>query len=228
MSYYPIFLDLNKKPCLVVGGGRVAERKVLSLLSAGALVTVISPRLTKSLIKLASAKKGNKIKHVKKTYAPGDMERLGRFVLVISSTDSKKVNELVSKDAGVAGVLLNVVDNPGLCGFITPSVVDRGSLIVAISSSGKSPLLSKTLKELIGDVLPEELEVLTDILGAVRNKLLKNKVKSVKKIEIYNALIDSPVLEWIGSNDRASINRLLIELLGPGSTLSRLGVRLER
>lgn len=226
MSFSPIFLNLSDKKCLVIGGGQVAERKVFSLLAAGALVTVISPDITERLQKLALARKGNnKINYIPGKYNKGDIEG---FILAISATDSKSVNELVRTDADKFKVLLNVVDNMELCDFITPSVVNRGDLMVAISSSGKSPLLTKALGELLDETLPAELAVLTDILGAVRNKLLKKQVKNDKKIEIYNALIDSPLLEWIRASQRTKINELLKNLLGPDSSLSALKIRLKR
>ncbi len=226
MSFSPIFLNLSDKKCLVIGGGQVAERKVLSLLAAGAQVTVISPNITENLQTLALARKGNnKIDYIPGKYSTGDIEG---FILAISATGSKSVNELVRSEADKFKVLLNVVDSPEFCDFITPSVVNRGDLMVARSSSGKSPLLTKALGELLDETLPAELAVLTDILGAVRNKLLKKQVKNDKKIEIYNALIDSPLLEWIRASQRTKINELLKNLLGPDSSLSALKIRLKR
>ncbi|MEE9614509.1 MAG: bifunctional precorrin-2 dehydrogenase/sirohydrochlorin ferrochelatase [Thermodesulfobacteriota bacterium] len=223
MPYYPIFLDIEKKTCLVVGGGAVAERKVLSLLFSGARVAVISPQLTK---KLKSLVKTGKIRHTARRYCVGDIE--GAF-LVVSATDSEEINKAVSKEARKAGTLLNVVDRPELCNFIVPSVVERGSLLVAISTSGKSPYLAKALRKTLERSIPPEMAVFVELMGAVRRKLLKENAKNDKKDRIYEALLNSPLLEWIKKGDRAAINRFLKKTVGEegeGYTLSKLKVKL--
>ncbi|MDH4231397.1 MAG: bifunctional precorrin-2 dehydrogenase/sirohydrochlorin ferrochelatase [Nitrospirota bacterium] len=138
MNYYPAFLDLEGKKAVVVGGGRVAERKVLTLLRAGAEVTVVSPALTERLQKEKEAKR---IRQVPRSYRQGDLD--GSF-LVIAATDSPEVNKKV---AGDAPGLLNVVDVPSECNFIAPSVVQRGPLVFAISTGGTSPALAKTVRK---------------------------------------------------------------------------------
>jgi precorrin-2 dehydrogenase/sirohydrochlorin ferrochelatase len=248
MSFYPIFLNLEARPCLVVGGGCVAERKVLSLLKAGADVTVISPKLTKVLKALveddtkktekspkASRKpqkrakkvekddKTAKIKYIKRDYKFGDAEG---YNLVISATDNVGVNKLVHSDAFECGVLLNVADQPGLCDFIVPSVIERGALKVAISTSGKSPYFSAALREALEQSLPETLSSFVDIIGAVRIKLLKEGVNSDKKAEIYEAFVESQMLEWLAEGKRAKINAFIKARLGSGVTLSSLGIKL--
>ena len=225
MAYYPVFLDIAGRPCLVVGGGKVAERKVRSLLSAGADVTVLSPRLTEGLKRLVSKKDVDRVRHIPRRYSPGDLEG---YFLVISATNSKETNRQVYEDAEDFNVLLNVVDHPEACNFIVPSVVERGELKVAISTSGKSPFLAKTLRNALENALPQELVTFVEILGAVRNKLLKEGAKSDKKTRIYRTLVDSPMLEWIAGGSAARINRFLREILGNEYTLSKLGIRLKR
>jgi precorrin-2 dehydrogenase/sirohydrochlorin ferrochelatase len=225
MPFYPIFLDITNKPCLVVGGGKVAERKVLSLLKAGADVTIISPGLTTELKDLVKKKK---IRHVPKRYRPGDLAGYikGAF-LVISATNSEKINKKIHAEAEKTGKLVNVVDSPGLCNFIVPSVVERGNLKIAISTSGRFPMLAKTLRGNLEWSIPGEYETFVDILGAVRDKLLKEGVRYDKMIEIYQTLLSSLRLDWIKENSRHKINVLLKELLGKGYTLSKLGVKLK-
>jgi precorrin-2 dehydrogenase/sirohydrochlorin ferrochelatase len=133
-AYYPVFLDLRGKPCVVVGGGRVAERKALALLAAGARLTVVSPALT---VRLRKEKDGGRLRHVERAFRPGDLR--GAF-LVIAATDDEKVNEAV---AARKDLLVNVVDRPEHCTFIVPASVRRGPLHVAISTSGSSPYLRK-------------------------------------------------------------------------------------
>lgn len=222
MRYYPIFLDIKGRPCSVIGGGDVAERKVSSLLKAGAKITVVSPRLTEKIKKLAL--KGE-IKHVKRSYRKGDLK--GAF-LVISASSVESVNRAVYEEAQRSGVLVNCVDDPERCNFIVPSVVDRGPLTIAIGTSGKSPLLAKTLRKDIGKAVGREYGTLTEILGAVRNKLLKNGVKNVKKERVINMLIKSPVRAWIKSGSWEEIDGFLMGLLGKGYSLTQLGIRLKR
>jgi precorrin-2 dehydrogenase/sirohydrochlorin ferrochelatase len=136
--YYPVFLNLKGKKAVVVGGGKVAERKILSLLKAGSDVKVISPYLTKRLEK---EKLRGRIKHTPRQYRKGDLESV---FLVIAATDSGVINERVSKDAPY---LVNVVDTPHLCNFIVPSIVNRGLLTIAVSTSGVSPGLSRSIRK---------------------------------------------------------------------------------
>ena len=138
MNYYPAFLNLQEKKAVVVGGGKVAERKVLTLLKAGADVTVVSPLLTSRLRKLKEAKR---IRHISRTYRFGDLKD---SFLVIAATDSPAVNTKVAEGAPA---LLNVVDVPFECNFIAPSIVKRGPLVFAISTSGTSPAFAKAVRK---------------------------------------------------------------------------------
>ncbi|MDO8426072.1 MAG: bifunctional precorrin-2 dehydrogenase/sirohydrochlorin ferrochelatase [Deltaproteobacteria bacterium] len=221
MRYYPVFLDIKDKPCVVVGGGEVALRKAEGLLSAGASVTIITPRAGKKV--QALAKKGA-LKLVKRSYEEGDLK--GAF-LAISATGSKEVNKAVFRDAYKAGALVNVVDDPELCSFIVPSIVDRGSLIIAISTSGKSPLLAKALREELQGHIGEEFRDFVEIIGAVRRKLLKNGANRVKKEGVMKDLVYSPIPIWLGSGEVKEINNFLKKLLNEGYTLPKLGIRLK-
>ena len=137
-AYYPVFLDLRAKKALVVGGGKVAERKILGLLRAGADITVVSPTITKRIEK---EKLEGRLKHIKRQYRNGDLDKV---FLVIAATDSLVANEKISKDAPC---LVNVVDTPDLCNFIVPSRVNRGPLTIAVSTSGVSPALSRSIRK---------------------------------------------------------------------------------
>ncbi|MDP2688940.1 MAG: bifunctional precorrin-2 dehydrogenase/sirohydrochlorin ferrochelatase [Deltaproteobacteria bacterium] len=219
MRYYPVFLDIKGKPSVVIGGGAVAERKVESLLSAGAAVTVISPRAAKGIRALAS--RGG-IRLVKKAYSRGMLE--GAFI-VVCAAGAKAVNEAVRQEARGLGALVNVVDDPGSCDFIVPSIVDRGSLILAISTSGKSPMLAKTIREGLEEAIGGEYETFVDILGAVRKKLLKSKMNSVKKKRVFKELVNSPIPGWLRTGAAKEINGYLKGLLGKGYLLAELGIK---
>lgn len=167
VRYYPAFLDLKDQPCVVLGGGNVAERKTLDLLKAGAQVKVISPGLTSRLKK---EKKRGTIKHVNRRFRQGDIK--GAF-LVIAATDSEDENRKVASNKGL---LLNVVDRPELCTFIVPATLRRGPLQIAVSTSGASPAMARAIrKEMESTYGPE--------FGKYLNKLKRLREKAVKEIK---------------------------------------------
>lgn len=208
MRYYPIFLDIKGKPCVVIGGGNVAERKVLSLLDAGAKVLVISPKLTLALKKLANKKK---IGYCPKAYEKGNLKG---FFLAYSATNDQKVNRDVFNEAKRQGVLLNVVDVPELCNFIVPSVVERGDLLIAISTSGKSPAMAKKIRQQLEKEFGKEYAVFLDIMGKIRDKVLTRSKESDKNKRLFERLVDSPMIEWIKEGKKKEINRFLKKILG--------------
>ena len=217
MTYYPLFLDLRDRPCAVIGGGKVAERKVISLLDSGARVTVISPKLTIELTKLAAKRK---LTHVNRRFKAGMLEG---FFLVFSASSSKAVNTLVSKEGKSVGAIVNVADSPDLCDFIVPSLVERGELKIAVSTSSKCPGLAKELRlELEKNYGPEYAEYV-EILGAIRNKLLKDKRKYDKKKRLLSELFVSGIPELLRSGSISELDKLLIAILGRGYSLASLG-----
>jgi precorrin-2 dehydrogenase/sirohydrochlorin ferrochelatase len=208
MRYYPIFLDIKGKPCVVVGGGSVAERKVLSLLDSGAKVLVISPKLTPALKKLVAKQE---ISYCAKSYESGDLKG---FFLAYSATNNSKVNKEVFQEAKKWGILLNVVDVPEVCNFIVPSVVERGDLLIAISTSGKSPAMAKKIRQQLEKEFGREYAVFLDIMGKVRDKILTKSKESDRNKKIFESMVNSPLLEWIRQGNEKKINRFLKETLG--------------
>lgn len=166
MSLFPMFLKLEDRPCLVVGGGEIAESKIHSLLEAGARVTVVSPEMKAGLIGLADA--GLFAWH-RREYLVSDIE--GAF-LVIAATNSRDVNAAVYRDAEERNVLCNAVDDPPNCDFYFPSVVRRGRLQIAISTEGESPALCQRLRKEIDEQLPQDLGPWLDDLGELRREVL--------------------------------------------------------
>lgn len=173
---YPLFLKLENEPCLVVGGGKVAQRKIKSLLATGASVHVIAPALTRALHKLVKQKLVN---HTKSIYQP---QNLRRYKCVISATNSADVNSQVYKDARKQRVLVNVVDNAELSDFYIPSLVRRGSLLLAISTSGKAPCFSGKFRRYLDKKIPRDWGKKLEQVYALREQLKtikKDKIKSV-------------------------------------------------
>ena len=140
MAYYPVFLEMKGRPCLVIGGGEVACQKAFSLLACGAKVTVVSPQLGDGLKRLL---RSGKIRWRKQTFKPED---LGNMELVVAATNQQPVNRLAWQTAKKKGLWINVVDRPRLCSFIVPSVLRRGKLVLAISTGGVSPALAKWIR----------------------------------------------------------------------------------
>lgn len=221
MRYYPVFLDIKGRPCLVVGGGTVAERKVFGLLAAGAIVTVMSPKATKGLAELA---REGRITLKKTAFTQGCLKG---FALCFAATGSANVNEAVWHEARELGVQVNVVDDPAHCSFIVPSVVDRGALTIAISTSGKSPALARSIRLKLEDSFGEEYGQLVEVLGAVRKKLLKTGLSRDKKESIIRDLVKSPLPGLIRSGDLRGINAALRSTLGKGYSLGALGIRIK-
>jgi siroheme synthase-like protein len=142
-QYYPVFLDLRGKRCVVIGGGEIGERKVQGLLGGSAKVTLISPEITQGLQALALA---GRIEWLAREYREGDLRDA---FLAIAATDKRGVNQAIATEAEREKVVLNVVDDAPLCTFIAPSIVRRGEVTLAISTGGSSPALARKLKETI-------------------------------------------------------------------------------
>jgi precorrin-2 dehydrogenase/sirohydrochlorin ferrochelatase len=165
-QYYPAFLDISGRSCVIIGGGKVAERKAMSLLRLGASVTVVSPGITQTLKRYRD--KGL-LDHVKRNYRKRDIH--SAFVVIVA-TDSEETNRRVAADATRARVLLNVVDNPALCSFIVPSVVQRGPLTIAVSTAGVSPALARTIRKELEGMFGTEFSEYLKFVRGVRKKAL--------------------------------------------------------
>ncbi|HAK89738.1 MAG: hypothetical protein A2077_01890 [Nitrospirae bacterium GWC2_46_6] len=164
VNYYPAFINLSGKQCVVVGGGKVSERKVFSLLHSGAEIKVISPILTNALER---QKNKGTIQHIARDYKRGDLK--GAF-LVIAATDNEKLNTRVSKDAPC---LINVVDVPEMANFIVPSVMKRGPMTIAVSTSGASPAMAKRIRKELELGYNEDFGRYLSFLKQLRNRIMK-------------------------------------------------------
>ena len=168
-GYYPIFLDVNGRRCLVVGGGLIAQRKVAALLAHGARVTVVSPSVTR---RLAGYARQARIRHIARRFKSCDLDDAW---LVVAATDDQPVNELVSRAAAARRIFANVVDQKPLCTFIAPSIVRRGELTIAISTGGGSPALAKHLRRdltrTIGADYAKMLQLLKRLRGVAKETL---------------------------------------------------------
>ncbi len=208
MRYYPLYLDLRGRRCIVVGGGPVAETKAGGLLEAEAKVTVISPRLTPGLEALVAQ---GRVTHIARAYQPGDLA--GAF-LVISATDDRAVNRRVWQEATERGILVNVVDDPARCNFIAPAVVRRGDLTIAISTSGKAPALAVRLRQWLERVLGQEYARFLELAGAIRAPLAAQHPDFEERRQRWYQLVDSDVLDLLRQGDEQEARRRMAEIMG--------------
>lgn len=204
---YPVNLDLREKKCVVVGGGKVAERKVKSLVGCQAKVFVISPSLNKGLDRLLRSKK---IFHLKKSYTS---QVLKDAFLVIAATNDSRVNTKVASDASRLKVLVNVVDYPSQSNFWVPAIFRRGPLVISISTSGNSPYLARRLKTVLGKNIGPEYAGFLRLLGAARGKI-RAKHKSLSKCKlIYNRIINSSILNLLKKKKDKKAKELLYRII---------------
>jgi precorrin-2 dehydrogenase/sirohydrochlorin ferrochelatase len=216
MRYYPVNLNIKDRQCLVVGGGAVGTRKVLSLLECGARVTVISPEITDRLKGLSH--KG-KIKLRLRPFKDSDLEDI---FLVIGATDDETLNRRIHKNAEIRGLLCNIADRPEICNFILPAVVRRGSLTISISTSGRSPALAKKLRKDLTLQFGREYNVLLQLMGAIRQKLLSQAHAPEAHKPLFENLLNAGLIELVRDDRREEINRLLGDVLGTEFTYEAL------
>jgi len=173
MQYFPLFVNLKGKPVLVVGGGEVSCRKVDTLVRAGAMVTIVSPQIEDYLRTLVDSQECIWIQNF---YSKELLDK--KFVQVWATTDNPELNHQVHRDAKQLGILVNVVDDLPYCDFITPSIINRGRIQLAISSGGASPVLVRNIREKLEASLPHNLALLADF-GASKRNDIKQALPSV-------------------------------------------------
>lgn len=207
MDFLPLFFNLKEQHCLVVGGGEVASRKVSLLLEAGAQVTIISPLLCSSLEPLA---KNRQLTHKEKTFEESDLDN---FVLVISATEERATNELVSKSAKQKNIPVNVVDNPDLCSFIFPSIIDRSPVIAAISTGARSPVLARLLRSKIESTIPAAYGKLAELADKFRPQVKKRFQEINQRRIFWEKALDGSVAERVFAGQIGEAEAKLEQLL---------------
>lgn len=192
-KYYPIYLNINERKCVVVGGGEVAYRKACGLKEAGANVIVISPEFCRQLLK----KQGISLK--KKRYEEGDIDEAA---IVVASTNNEEINRKVYTDAAKRNIPVNVVDQPDLCSFIVPSLIRRGDLCISISTGGTGPALARNIRIELEKQFGIEYADLTRLLSRMRQIVLSTISDEKKRKTILNRLADGDFLEMIKKNGK--------------------------
>ncbi len=197
MDFLPIFLTLRARRCVVVGGGHIAERKLALLVRAGAQVEVIAPQLSEELERLATA---GDITVSKREFEAADV---CGAALVIAATDDAVVNEKVAAAAEQAGVLVNVVDQPGVGNVVMPSIVDRSPVIIAIGTGGNAPVLARLLRAKLESLIPQAYGELASLLGSLRERVRAAVPDGVARRRFWERTLDGPAAELIFAGRRA-------------------------
>jgi uroporphyrin-III C-methyltransferase/precorrin-2 dehydrogenase/sirohydrochlorin ferrochelatase len=215
MDYLPIFLNIKGEPCLVVGGGEVAARKVQTLLRAGGKLTVVAPELGTALAEMAQT---GAVAWRNKTFTPKD---IAGFRLVIAATDDSAVNTAVSKAAQARHVPVNVVDRPALCSFIFPALVDRSPVVLAVSSGGASPVLARVLKARLETLIPPAYGRLAELAERFRSRAKQALREPGARRKFWETVLQGPVADLVlaGRENEAAeeLERaLLAEAAQPG------------
>ncbi len=195
--FYPVYLNLEGRPCVVIGGGQVAEQKVMGLLAAGARVTVISPEATGRVADLASQ---GVIQLERRPYRRGDLE--GAF-LVVAGTDDRSVNHAVWEEAEERRTLLNAVDDMPHCNFIAPAIYRQGDLTVAVSTAGKSPALAARVRDRLGALIGPDYGTFLDLLGEARPEVAARVPDLASRAALWHRIVDSDAIEFVRRGDIA-------------------------
>jgi uroporphyrin-III C-methyltransferase/precorrin-2 dehydrogenase/sirohydrochlorin ferrochelatase len=212
MDFLPIFLNVKGKQCLVVGGGEVAHRKASVLVEAGAKVTVVAPALEDTFASLPG------IKYIAERF---QTIHLDGAVLVIAATNNSSVNRQVSQQAQMRNIPVNVVDDPELCSFIMPAILDRSPLMVAFSSGGASPVLTRMLRGKLETMIPQNYSRLAAFAERFR-VLVKQRVTNPAKRRIFwETVLEGALAEKVLAGDESSAETMLQQILADEDNIKR-------
>ncbi len=207
-TYYPVYIELRDQSCVVVGGGKLAEEKVLGLLAAHAKVTLISAKITSHLQQLVAEKQ---IAYIPRTYQHGD---LADAFMVICATDNSEINGQVWDEASAAHKLVNVVDDTPHCNFIAPAILRNGDLTIAISTSGKAPALAVRLKERLQKELGHEYAHFLELAGHLREPLAHHISDFATRKKLWYEIVDSGILDVLAEGDEDRAIEIISEKVG--------------
>lgn len=207
MKHFPIFLTLKDRPCSVIGGGSVASRKVENLLASGASITVISPEISKSLQQLAD---DNNILYIARNFESGDLDNC---YLAFAATDNAAVNASIAVIANEKNIPVNVADNPELCSFIVPSILDRSPVTIAVSTGGASPVLARQLRMKLETMIPSACGRLAGITEEYRAKVKAHFPAQEQRKKFWESALKGSFAELVYAGQDTAARQLLDESL---------------
>lgn len=209
-EYYPVYLKLLARKCVVIGGGKVAERKVKSLLDCGAEVWVISPEFTEWLEE-ASAR--GEVISVRRNYTTGDLEDA---FLVVGATDDNETNDRVAEECSKRNILVNIVDDPARCNFIVPAVIRQGPLSISISTDGRSPMLARRIREELEKSFGTEYREFLELMGTIREHVINNVPDQEKRRDVFERLVYSDIIDLLREGQHEKVKERIDHVLGSG------------
>jgi len=217
MENYPVFMRVAGWRCVVIGAGHAAEPRIVALAEAGALLTVIAPEVQPAVAHLATA---GRLVHVGRKYQTGDLDSAR---LAYAAVGDDAIHAQIATDAAATGVLLNVVDRPQWCDFITPSIVRRGRLTLAISTGGASPALARQIRLDLENRFGPEYAIALEILARVRRVLSERKMTFADKQQRLSRLVAAPFIDHIRAGECDAVDTLLA-MVAEGLSLGALGM----
>jgi uroporphyrin-III C-methyltransferase / precorrin-2 dehydrogenase / sirohydrochlorin ferrochelatase len=203
MDYFPVFLDLKNRRCLLVGGGDVATRKGRMLVKAGAMLRVVAPDISVELRDLVAAHKGELFE---REYQSGDMDSC---VLAVAATDIHELNKVISDHAKQKNIPVNVVDTPALCTYITPAVIDRSPLMIAISSGGETPVLARLVRAKLEVLIPASYGKLARIASQWRDKIKARFSDGDSRRKFWEKILQGPAAELMMNDQEEAANQFI-------------------
>ena len=215
-TYYPVYLNLRGRRCVIVGGGTVAEGKIGRLLESGAEICVVSPDATPGIRQFVSE---GAVRWEQRKYCPGDLE--GAFI-AIAATNVREVNRRIFEEANDRGVMLNAVDDPPNCSFIAPSIVQRGPVTLAISTGGVSPALARKLRESLQSSEDLAWADLSSVMAAARARLREMELLASTDPERWQRCITPELLAMAQEGREAEAVEILLSGLLDDSKESSL------
>lgn len=216
MDYFPIFLDLKKRRCLLVGGGEVATRKGRMLAKAGAVLRVVAPEISAELRELVHSCQGELLE---REYQPDDLRDC---VLAVAATDDDQLNQQISADAQAIYLPVNVVDSPALCSYITPAIVDRSPLVIAISSGGEAPVLARLIRAKLETLIPASYGKLAQLASLWRDRVKARFGDGDSRRKFWEKILQGPAAELAMNGQTAAAEQLIqAELSADQSALTR-------
>ena len=194
--YYPVYLDIEERDVLIIGGGNVCARKAETMMKYGARVTIVSPDFTDEIEEWA---RQGVLELRRKPYEEPDLNGAS---IVIASTDDPCVNARIARDCRRRKIPVNVVDVTHLCEFIVPAIVESGSIQIAVSTGGKSPALARTLKEDLQKFVGPEYDEVNQVLGSLRSAAKKTLPTDIDRKRFFDSIIAKGILEMLREGRR--------------------------
>lgn len=217
MNYFPVFLDLKKRRCLLVGGGDIATRKGRLLAKAGAKLRIVAPQISPELRELVLASGGDLCE---REYQSSDVREC---VLVVAATDIEPLNQQVSADAQALHIPVNVVDSPALCTYITPAIIDRSPLVIAVSSGGETPVLARMVRAKLETLIPASYGKLAQIASQWRDAIKTRFSDGDSRRKFWEKILQGPAAELMMNGQEQAANKMIADELDSDQSALNIG-----